>query len=230
MKKAVVLVFVLLFIVISINSEVVILKNGNVINGDIISQNETKMKIRTSYGEVIVIKEEIKKVYFDEDEYNEAELEEEEDRIRERIDEDKWDEEEEKEDEEEEDDNERLSEDEDSKEQRKRIFSHYKAIKNLGFGLLIPGLVLSIAPTVFATPPIVVYFLKNSHPFDNEFFCVGFGWYAVAITAGLMLDIGAIICLAAAGRMHKKWLKKYAVTFAVGFENNGPSFGMKLKM
>jgi|GEM_PF-3667660 len=225
MKKVLFVIFILLLFITGVYSEIIVLKNGNVLNGSIVSQNDTKMKIKTSYGEVIVIKEEIKKVYFDEDDYRKYELadkdlDDEEEEIKARLDK-------KRDDDEEEDDRDKDDEDR-SLIPRSKLYSYHKSIMNLGFGLLIPGLILSLAPAVFATPPIVVYFFRTPDPFSNDMFCVGFGWYVAAISAGLLLDIGAIICFIASGNIYKKWVRKYTVSFEIGCQNSGPSMGIRL--
>jgi hypothetical protein len=54
---------------ISIFSEVILLKNKDVIRGTIVESGETKMKVQTTYGEVTIDKDKIYKIYITEEDY-----------------------------------------------------------------------------------------------------------------------------------------------------------------
>lgn len=71
MKKAFILVFSFLFVIYFINSEVIVKKSGEVVKGKITSTktNEIIVEIK-DFEEVKILKSEISKIYYDDNEYD----------------------------------------------------------------------------------------------------------------------------------------------------------------
>jgi hypothetical protein len=71
MKKEILALMFLIFIVFFSFSEVIELNDGSVHKGKILSMNENNITIKTDYGSLVIDRNKIKKIYYTDSDYNE---------------------------------------------------------------------------------------------------------------------------------------------------------------
>ncbi|MBN2544831.1 MAG: hypothetical protein JXB50_03475 [Spirochaetes bacterium] len=209
MKKIFILMLIL-FCSITIFAEVISLKNGEKIKGKIISADDNSITVETSFGKMVIDKEKIETIIYDDSKISEKE-----------------------------ESKKNKDDDDEEKELENRLkndilYQRYKSLLNAGIGFIIPGAICTLTPLIFFTPLITSALQQyGATLFNYPLFVFGFTWYAGVMGVGILLDVAAIIFFVFAGKTFNDWMnsKKISkITIYSDFNGANINLGVGLKL